>query len=210
MFAKFIDENTIEPAPNVKDGVFFNYDSDLNSEMLLADGYLPVDETPQPGSDYLQKYQLTDDKIVMFWEKVVQPVDFETLRQNKLMDVQQEFYRKRTTETAEYGGMYFSVHENAKQNLTSVVVLAQTLGGDIQYCEADGTVHSFTLEEFKPVAAAISNKIKALEFHYYELEKAILAADDETELEAVSWEQKSVILFWIRSTSRFGRTNMSL
>ena len=125
----------------------------------------------------------------MFWEKVVQPVDFETLRQNKLMDVQQEFYRRRTTETAEYGGMHFSVHENAKQNLTSVVVLAQTLGGDIQYCEADGTVHSFTLEEFKPVAAAISNKIKALEFRYYELEKAILAADDETELEAVSWEQ---------------------
>lgn len=189
MFAKFIDENTIEPAPNVKDGVLFNYDSDLNSEMLLADGYLPVDETPQPGSDYLQKYQLADDKIVMFWEKVVQPVDFETLRQNKLMEIQQEFYRRRTTETAEYGGMHFSVHENAKQNLTSVVVLAQTLGGDIQYCEADGTVHSFTLEEFKPVAAAISNKIKALEFRYYELEKAILAADDETELEAVSWEQ---------------------
>lgn len=107
MFAKFIDENTIEPAPNVKDGVFFNYDSDLNSEMLLADGYLPVDETPQPGSDYMQKYRLADNKIVMFWEKVVQPVDFETLRQNKLMEVQQEFYRRRTTETAEYGGMHF-------------------------------------------------------------------------------------------------------
>ena len=105
------------------------------------------------------------------------------------MDIQQEFYRRRTTETAEYDGMHFSVHETAKQNLTSVVVLAQTLGGDIQYCEADGTVHSFTLEEFKPVALAVSNKIKALEFRYYELEKAILAADDETELEAVSWEQ---------------------
>ena len=138
MFAKFIDENTIEPAPNVKDGVFFNYDSDLNSEMLLADGYLPVDETPQPGSDYLPKYQIMDNKIVVFWEKVVQPVDFEALRQNKLMDIQQEFYRRRTTETAEYDGMHFSVHETAKQNLTSVVVLAQTLGGDIQYCEADG------------------------------------------------------------------------
>lgn len=189
MFAKFIDENTIEPAPNVKDGVFFNYDSDLNSEMLLADGYLPVDETPQPGSDYLPKYQIMDNKIVVFWEKVVQPVDFEALRQNKLMDIQQEFYRRRTTETAEYDGMHFSVHETAKQNLTSVVVLAQTLGGNIQYCEADGTVHSFTLEEFKPVALAVSNKIKALEFRYYELEKAILTANDETELEVVSWEQ---------------------
>jgi len=189
MYAKFIDENTIEAAPNVKDGAFFNYNSDSNRNMMLADGYLPVEETPAPAANFQCKYRLDADKITMWWQEVIKPVSMEELRQNKMIELQQEFWERKTTETAEYQGMTFSIHDVAKQNLTSVVVLAQTLGGDIQYCEADGTVHSFTLEEFKPVALAVSNKMKALEFRYYELEKAILAANDEKELEAVSWEQ---------------------
>ena len=41
-YAKFIDENTIQEAPLIKDGSFFNYNSEANEPMLLADGYLPV------------------------------------------------------------------------------------------------------------------------------------------------------------------------
>ena len=84
--------------------------------------------------------------------------------------------------------MSFSIHETAKQNLTASVLLAQTLGGNIDYCEADGTPHSFTLEEFKPIIQVISEAIKALEFKFYQLERQIKSATTIEELRAITWE----------------------
>lgn len=187
-YAKYIDENTIEEAPTVKNGNFFNYNSEANEPMLLADGYLPVvisDELVTAPQVKI-KYRLEDDRIVAYWAEV--PLDVEVLRASKLDAIKSVYESQRNYGVAEYQEMTFSIHETAKQNLTASVLLAQTLGGNIDYCEADGTPHSFTLEEFKPIIQVISEAIKALEFKFYQLERQIKSATTIAELEAITWE----------------------
>lgn len=187
-YAKYIDENTIEEAPLVKDGCFFNYNSEANEPMLLADGYLPVvisdEEVAAP--QVKMKYRLEDDRIVAYWAEV--PLEVEILRASKMDTIKSIYESQRNYGVAEYQGMSFSIHETAKQNLTASVLLAQTLGGNIDYCEADGIPHSFTLEEFKPIIQVISETIKALEFKFYQLERQIKSATTIEELRAITWE----------------------
>lgn len=187
-YAKFIDENTIQEAPLIKDGSFFNYNSDANEPMLLADGYLPVvisdEEVAAP--QVKMKYRLESNQIVAYWAEV--PLDVEVLRASKLDTIKSVYESQRNYGVAEYQGMSFSIHETAKQNLTASVLLAQTLGGNIDYCEADGTPHSFTLEEFKPIIQVISEAIKALEFKFYQLERQIKSATTIEDLRAITWE----------------------
>ena len=86
-YAKFIDEDTIEEAPAVKDGNFFNYNSEANEPMLLADGYLPVvlsDETVT-APRVKMKYRLEDDRIVAYWAEI--PFSLEELKQRKLEEI---------------------------------------------------------------------------------------------------------------------------
>lgn len=187
-YAKYIDENTIEEAPDVKDGVFFCYNSEINESMLLEDGYLPlvISDEIVTARQVKMKYRLEADRIVAYWSEV--QVDIETMRAEKLLEIKNVYENNREYGVAEYNGMFFSIHKTAQSNLTSTVVLAQTLGSDIDYCEQDGTPHSFTLEEFKPVVGAISAVIKALEFKFYDLESQIKAATTIEELEAIKWE----------------------
>ncbi len=75
-YAKYIDENTIEIAPSVKNGSFFNYNSELNEPMLLADGYKTYDDNlpmPGDGQKYVPVYENMDDKIVRKWKVVAEP-----------------------------------------------------------------------------------------------------------------------------------------
>lgn len=186
-YAKFIDENTIENAPKYKDGVF-NYDNDeYNRERLLADGYLPViiSDEVVTASRVKMKYQLESDRIIAYWAEI--PMDIEIMRALKLDTIKNIYENQRQFNVAEYNGMFFSITETAKQNLTATVLLAQTLGGNIDYCEQDGTPHSFTFNEFKPVIQAISEAIKSLEFKYYDLEHRLKTATTISELEAIEW-----------------------
>lgn len=188
-YAKYIDEDTIEEAPNIKDGTFFNYnDAEHNKERLLADGYLPVIISDEviTAPRVKMKYRRETDRIVAYWAEI--SLEVEAVKALKTDFIKNMYEDKRKYEVAEYQGMTFSIHETAKQNLTASVLLAQTLGGNIDYCEADGTLHSFTLEEFKPIIQVISEKIKALEFKFYQLERQIKNATTIEELEAVKWE----------------------
>lgn len=75
-YAKYIDENTVEKAPSVKNGSFFNYNSELNEPMLLADGYKVYDDSalmPNDGKRYVPIYENTDDKIVRKWAVIIEP-----------------------------------------------------------------------------------------------------------------------------------------
>ena len=76
-YAKYIDENTIEEAPLVKDGCFFNYNSEANEPMLLADGYLPVVISDElvTAPRVKMKYRLEDDRIVAYWAEVEIPLE---------------------------------------------------------------------------------------------------------------------------------------
>lgn len=121
-----------------------------------------------------------------YWAEV--PLDVEVLRASKLDTIKSVYESQRNYGVVEYQGMSFSIHETAKQNLTASVLLAQTLGGNIDYCEADGIPHSFTLEEFKPIIQVISETIKALEFKFYQLERQIKSATTIEELRAITWE----------------------
>lgn len=62
-YAKFIDENTIQEAPSIKDGNFFNYNSEANEPMLLAAGYLPVAELVLPEGKYISGYEIKNGEI---------------------------------------------------------------------------------------------------------------------------------------------------
>lgn len=75
-YAKYIDENKIEEAPLVKDGCFFNYNSEANEPMLLADGYLPVVISDElvTAPRVKMKYRLEDDRIVAYWAEVEIPL----------------------------------------------------------------------------------------------------------------------------------------
>lgn len=186
-YAKYVDENTIEEAPQIKDGSFFNYNSEANEPMLLADGYLPVVISDEivTARQVKMKYQLEEDRIIAYWAEV--PIPFEQLRQEKLENITNIFKAEKELGCAEYDGMSFSINDTAQQNLTSMVLFAQTFGTDIKYLEKNGTPHSFTLAEFKPVAAAISQAIQDLSFKFYGLEAAINAAQTSEELETVQW-----------------------
>lgn len=188
MYAKYINEDTIKEAPAVKNGGFFNYNSELNEPMLLADGYLPVVISDEIVSAHQakMKYRLESDRIVAYWAEV--PMDVEILRAIKTDTIKNMYENQRNHGAVEYNGMFFSIHETAKQNLTATVLLAQTLGGNIDYCEQDGTPHSFSLDEFKPVIQTISEAIKALEFKYYDCERRIKTATTVAELDDVKWE----------------------
>lgn len=75
-YVKFINESTIEEAPTVKNGSFFNYNSSLNEPMLLTDGYKPYDDSlpmPNDGKRYIPYYVDTNDKIVRKWKAIVEP-----------------------------------------------------------------------------------------------------------------------------------------
>lgn len=76
-YAKYIDENKIEEAPLVKDGCFFNYNSEANEPMLLADGYLPVVISDElvTAPRVKMKYRLEDDRIVAYWAEVEIPLE---------------------------------------------------------------------------------------------------------------------------------------
>ena len=187
-YAKFIDENTIEEAPAVKDGNFFNYNSEANEPMLLADGYLPVvlsDETVT-APRVKMKYRLEDDRIVAYWAEI--PFSLEELKQRKLEEIKSSFKSAKEYGTAEYNGMSFSIDDTAQQNLTSMMVFAQTFETSVKYLEKNGTPHLFTLDEFKQVAAVISSAIQELTFKFYDLETQINAAGTEADLEEIQWQ----------------------
>ena len=70
-------QNKIEEAPLVKDGCFFNYNSEANEPMLLADGYLPVVISDElvTAPRVKMKYRLEDDRIVAYWAEVEIPLE---------------------------------------------------------------------------------------------------------------------------------------
>ena len=63
LYAKFINENQLDYAPKNK-GSIFNYD--LNTELMLKDGYKPVLSAELPDSDrqYELSYTETDENII--------------------------------------------------------------------------------------------------------------------------------------------------
>ena len=187
-YAKYIDENTIEEAPTVKNGNFFNYNSEANEPMLLADGYLPVvisdEEVAAP--QVKMKYRLESNQIVAYWAEV--PFSFEELKAQKLEEIKNYFKSEKEYGTAEYNGMSFSIDDTAQQNLTSMMVFAQTFETSVKYLEKNGTPHLFTLDEFKQVAAVISSAIQELTFKFYDLETQINAAETEADLEEIQWQ----------------------
>lgn len=187
-YAKFIDENTIEEAPLVKDGCFFNYNSEANEPMLLADDYLPVVISDElvTAPRVKMKYRLEEDRIVAFWAE--DPFSFDELKQRKLEEIKNFFKTEKEYGTAEYNGMSFSIDDTAQQNLTSMMLFAQTFGTDVKYLEKDGTPHVFSLAEFKQVAAVISQAIQDLAFKFYALEAQINAAQLEADLEEIQWQ----------------------
>lgn len=187
-YAKYIDENTIEEAPLVKDGCFFNYNSEANEPMLLADGYLPVVISDElvTAPRVKMKYRLEDDRIVAYWAEV--PFSFDELKQQKLEEIKNSFKSEKEYGTAEYNGMIFSIDDTAQQNLTSMMLFAQTFETDVKYLEKNGTPHEFTLTEFKQVAAVISKAIQDLTFKFYALEAQINAAQSAADLEEIQWQ----------------------
>jgi hypothetical protein len=68
-YAKFINEDKIEYAPRNK-GRIINYNLPSNQNRLLADGYLPVEETdcPRDGGEYLARYRKNAAAIARVWE----------------------------------------------------------------------------------------------------------------------------------------------
>lgn len=70
-YAKLIN-GFLEYAPRNK-GSVSNYNKDVNA--MLADGYLPVEETeyPQDGNNYLSSYTEVEGKIVQSWTLLPTP-----------------------------------------------------------------------------------------------------------------------------------------
>lgn len=68
MFAKFIDEDSVEFPPYEKDGII-NYNSDSNAEQLLKDGYLPFIKN-NPSQDIetpVEKYKIENNTIISYF-----------------------------------------------------------------------------------------------------------------------------------------------
>ena len=72
MYAKLIDENQIETAPKNK-GVWVNFDQ--NTELLSADGYLPVAVIEEPTAEKpIIKYRQINGQIEQYAEAAPVPV----------------------------------------------------------------------------------------------------------------------------------------
>lgn len=72
MYAKLINETTIEPAPENKDG-WFNYNK--CPDLLAKDGYLPLEPLPNyPNDDnqYQLIYKKVNGKIVGYYKLIEQ------------------------------------------------------------------------------------------------------------------------------------------
>lgn len=70
MYAKLINETTIEPVPDNKDG-WFNYNQ--MTDLLVKDGYLPLEPLPaypNDGNQYQLMYKEDNGKIVGRYEKI--------------------------------------------------------------------------------------------------------------------------------------------
>lgn len=74
MYAKFINEHNLEYAPRTitRNGTHYN---PYPVEMMLADGYKPVIDTPYPddGGYYNFRYIEETDRIVKEWYEVPAP-----------------------------------------------------------------------------------------------------------------------------------------
>ena len=74
MYAKLIDGQLFEAPYYVKKGNkdIFGYNSEDNASMLLADGYLPLEEVPQPADmrQPVKSYRQDEDKFVEIWTDV--------------------------------------------------------------------------------------------------------------------------------------------
>lgn len=79
-FAKYIDEYNIEKAPKVKNGCYFNYNSETNKDKLLEDGYLPVEISAIPEKSKFAGYLKKDGKIISTFETLTLEEQNETIR----------------------------------------------------------------------------------------------------------------------------------
>lgn len=113
--------------------------------------------------------------------------NLETAKNIKWAQIQDLSYQSRNQGYVEYQDMRFSISEQAKVNLTSVTVMGQVLG-TVEYFEKNGTQHTFTIDEFIPIAVVIGKGIAEAETKYYHYENLVKAAKTIEEVEAISWE----------------------
>ena len=190
-YAKFIDENTIQEAPSIKDGNFFNYNSEANEPMLLADDYLPVVISDElvTAPRVKMKYRLEEDRIVAFWAEY--PFSFDDLKAAKREEINQ------ARDAAEQGGFEYlskvfdsdpiSCQRIALASQTALISKQASQEFSVEWTCQDNSKITLSADETIGLSVALTKWSNECHIRASKLKVMIEEAETKEEVDAINW-----------------------
>lgn len=192
MYVKFINETTIEAAPQSYNGnPYYNFDS--NYQQLLKDGYKLLIQEYIDLNTYIkpEKYYTEEETtITERWRDNYRPEDLQTLKNKKSEEINQAREKARKEEGAEFNDDLFDVDETSQSNILAQIKVAELLKSeDATYIYRSKTNknHELTVSQLQLLGLSIAKKVNEIYAKSWLLKEQIEKAQTKEELDKIVW-----------------------
>lgn len=192
MYVKFINETTIEAAPQSYNGnPYYNFDS--NYQQLLKDGYKLLIQEYIDLTKYIkpEKYYTEEETtITERWRDNYKPEDLQTLKNKKSEEINQAREKARKEEGAEFNDDLFDVDETSQSNILAQIKVAELLKSEDAiyiYRSKTNKNHELTVSQLQLLGLSIAKKVNEIYAKSWLLKEQIEKAQTKEELDKIMW-----------------------
>lgn len=186
MYAKLINEYTIQEAPAYKDG-FINYNAESNKVMMALDGYKPViiDNEPEFADDVL-KYSETKKEIIGVYVRHYETIDIDTLKllqKEKINEARKLAYEN---SFVTYYGHNYPVDEVFSNKLGSLI----TLNKSTYIKTIEGEWFELSVEQMKGLLELVVDTNNEIYIYSQELKHQLQKATTKEQVVSIIWNKQ--------------------